>query len=39
VNRPKKATSAPKRLTATRIAAFAKRAGRLANQNRKIGYH
>ncbi len=35
----RKTTSAPKRLTASRIAALAKRAGRLANQNRKIGYH
>ena len=39
MSRPRKAASAPKRLTASRIRAFAKRAGRLANQNRKIGYH
>ena len=35
----RKTTSLPKRLPASRIRALAKRAGRLANQNRKIGYH
>jgi len=35
----RKTTTVPKRLTASRVRALAKRAGRLANQNRKLGYH
>jgi len=35
----KKTTSAKDHLEASRIAALAKRAGRLAKENRKKGYH
>jgi len=36
---PRKAPSMPNRIPASRITALAKRAGRLANKNRKKGYH
>ncbi len=39
MSEPIKTTSAVNRIKARRIAALAKRAGQLANSNRKQGYH
>ena len=39
MKRPGKTNSGPKVIPAGRIAALAKRAGRLAEKQRKTGYH